>query len=260
MSILDLATPVQETVESINMVLYGDNGVGKTHFAGSGRDHGKNDLIIAVEQGTVSAARAGSQASVLHAKDYDTLMQIIEAVEAEPDRFEWVVLDSLTKTQDLIWDHILGTATERNPSRSRYKKELQEYGEAQERLKEIVERLVSCEANVIFTAQAELDVDEESQEYKRPQLHGRQGAIAQWVCAQVDLVGYLRVAKYKGKTYRRFEFNKEPEFYAKDRFAAFPTFVPNLTLEKMTDTLLGAGVEEEANNNENSATPADDKE
>lgn len=248
MSILDTATPVQEQVESINMLLYADNGVGKTHFSGTGRGKGEKDLIIAVEQGTVSAARTGSKAKTIAVKDYDTLMEIIEAIEDEPDRFEWVTLDSLTKTQDLIWKHILDSALVKNPSRSRYKKELQEYGEAQERLKEIVERLVSCDANVIFTAQAELDVDEEAQEFKRPQLHGQKGALAQWVCAQVDLVCYLRVAYKDGKMYRRFEFNKHPEFYAKDRFSVFTSPVPNLTLANMTKALLDAGTEKAPEN------------
>lgn len=249
MSILDTATPVQDTVESVNMLIFGESGSGKTHFAGTGREAGANDLIIAVEQGTVSAARSGSKANVLHAKDYNTLVSIVEAVEAEPDRFEWVILDSLTKTQDIIWKHILDESINRNNNRSRYKKELQEYGEAQERLKEIVERLVSCDANVIFTAQAELDVDEESQEFQRPMLHGKQGAIAQWVCAQVDLVCYLRVSQRDGKEFRRFAFNKASEYTAKDRFAIFKTPVRNLTLENLTKALLKSGVDE--NNNDN---------
>lgn len=247
MGILDMAAPVQESVESINALIFGDSGSGKTVFAGSGSER---DLIIAVEQGTVSAARQGSKAQVLHAKDYDTLMEIIEAIESEPDRFDWVILDSLTKTQDIIWDHILDTATTANPSRSRYKKELQEYGEAQERLKEIVERLVSSEANVIFTALAELDVDEESQEFRRPQLHGKNGAVAQWVCGQVDLVGFLRVARSGQEEFRRMDFNKKPQFWAKDRFGVFTKAVKNLTLEKLTDILTKASADDAATNTE----------
>lgn len=244
MSILDLAVPASETVESINALIYGSNGAGKTRLAGSGRDKGKNDLIIATERGTVSAARANSEANVLRVNTYEELLEAIEAIEDNPDRFEWVILDSLTKTQDLIWDYLLDPRSGRNPSRSKYKKELQEYGEEQERLKEIVNRLVNCDSNVIFTALTELAVDEEAQEFRRPQIHGKQGEVAEWVCGQVDLLGYLRVATLKGETVRRLDFGKKPEYYAKDRFDVFKGPQINLTLEKMTNELLEAGVNE----------------
>ena len=130
-SILDTAKPVTEVSNSVNMLLHADSGVGKTVFAGSGRDHGKNDLIIDIEGGTLSAARSSSKASAIRVNDYDELLQIVGEIEDNPDRFEWVVVDSLTKLQDLIWNKIVGDAVSKNPSRSPHKRELQEYGEAQ---------------------------------------------------------------------------------------------------------------------------------
>lgn len=239
MSILDDLLPVSETVESVNALIYGDSGAGKTVFAGSGKNKGKRDLILAVEHGTSSAARSGSQASVLEIKTWDQLEEAVDALIADPDRFDWVIVDSLTKLQDLIWDDILDSATRNNPSRSPYKRELQEYGEAQMRLQSIVERLNGSDVNVIYTALAELATDEEANEFKMPSIHGKQGKMAAWVCAQMDIVAYLSVARDKErKTYRRLRFSKTPEVFAKDRFSLFPQPVRNLTLDKMTDKLL----------------------
>ena len=83
-NILDMAVPATETVTSVNILIHGDSGSGKTTFAGSGRDNGKNDLILAIENGTVSAARSGSQANVLQINTWEELNQAIDAIVDDP--------------------------------------------------------------------------------------------------------------------------------------------------------------------------------
>lgn len=246
MSILDLAVPVEENVESVSLLLYGDSGSGKTTFLGSGRDNGKHDLIIGVEKGTVSAARAGSKVNVLPVKDLEHLFQIVEAIEDEPHRFEWVCIDGITKLQDVIWTAIITDAVSKRPNRSRFTREIQEYGEAQAILKEIVQRLVDSDANVIFTATTDLFQDENAETVARPNIHGKDGGIARWVTEQVDVVCYLTVGEMKGKTYRKFSFNKSDHFWSKDRFQVFEKPVANLTLEKYTQKLLDKGASDGA--------------
>lgn len=246
MSILDQAQPVSDTQEAVTVLLYGASGAGKTRFLGSGRENGKNDLIIAVENGTVSASRAGSQANVIKPKNWAEMEAIVKAIEDEPDRFEWVCLDSLTQLQDFIWDCIIEEKVANNPSRSRYTRELQEYGENQARTKAVVSRLIGSGANVIFTATEDLDVDEEGNKFKLPSIHGKNGALAMWCAAKPDIVGHLTVAKNPsdGQLFRRFQFFKTPGAIGKDRFDVFTRPQANLTLEKFTDILLAAGQKE----------------
>lgn len=246
MSILDEAVEAVDTVNSVNMLVYGQSGAGKTRFAGSGRENGKHDLILAVEQGTISAARAGSKAKVLKIENWNQLDEAVTAVIDEPDRFEWVIVDSLTKLQDVIWQHIVGEAVSDNPRRSEFKKELQEYGEAQERLKSVINRLNASEANIIYTATSDLETDEDANEFQMPSIHGQKGKLAHWVCAQVDVVCYLSVVKHKGQLVRSFQFNKTTEVFAKDRLALYPGKKGNLTLEEYTNKLLEESVEEDA--------------
>lgn len=241
MGILDNIAPASKTVESINALVYGDSGVGKTYFAGSGSEKGKNDLLIAIEHGTVSAANAGSEVNVLKINTWDEFMEAIEAIVDNPHRFGWVIVDSLTKLQDLIWKDILDTAVGKNPARSPYKRELQEYGEAQLRFRSVIERLNSSDANVLYTALSVLATDEESNEFKMPSIHGQKGDLAAWTCAQMDIVGNIRVLRKDGQLFRAFTFSKSPEIFAKDRFGVFTKSVKNLSLAKFTDTLLEAG-------------------
>lgn len=239
MSILDLAKSATETVNSVNVLIHGTSGAGKTVFAGSGREGGKNDLILAVENGTVSAARSGSKASVLPIKTWGELEQAITAIEDEPDRFEWVAVDSITKLQDLIWAHIMSSAVTKNPSRDRYKRELQEYGEAQARLREVVERLNNSDANILWTALSDLETDENGNQFKMPSIHGKAGQQAAWVCAQMDTVIHLSVVGSGKDKFRGFQFDSSPEAYAKDRLQTFPAPVKNLTLAGLTEKILG---------------------
>lgn len=243
MSILDLAQPATETKESINALVYGPSGVGKTVFAGSGKDQGKKDLLLAVEHGTVSAARQGSKVNVLPINSWDEFAAAVEEVCDDPEKFDWVIIDSLTKLQDLIWSDIIDKAVGANPSRSPYKRELQEYGEAQLRLRAVIERLNNSDANVIYTALAVLATDEESNEFQSPSIHGQKGDLSAWVCAQMDLVVYMSVVRSKDQLIRKFTFNKTPEVFAKDRFGVFTKPVGNLTLEAMTNKLLAEGEE-----------------
>ena len=250
-NILDSAKPVSEVSTSVNMLVYGDSGVGKTVFAGSGRENGKHDLIIDVEGGTLSAARSNSQANAISATDYDTFVSIVEAIEKEPDRFEWVVVDSLTKLQDVIWNKILEEAVAKSPSRSPYKRELQEYGEAQSRLKDLVERLKNSEANVLFITLADTEVDEDGNTVRVPAVHGSNGKVQAWVSAQMDVVAYLRVLSNNDGSFRAIHFNKTPEFYAKDRLKLYPgKGVKNLTLAKYTDKILSQSEDETPANEE----------
>lgn len=249
-NILDTAKPVSVISNSVNMLIHADSGVGKTVFAGSGRDNGKNDLILDIEGGTLSAARTNSDANAIQVRDYDQLIEIIEAIEDDPDRFEWVVVDSITKMQDLIWGKILGDATAKNPSRSPHKRELQEYGEAQSRLKDIVERLNNSEANILWTALSDTEVDEDGNSVKVPAVHGQGGKISAWVSAQMDVVAYLRVMNINDTDTRVMFFNRKPEFYAKDRMRLFSKAQTNLTLEKFTNKILD-GIEKNAQKKEN---------
>lgn len=250
-SILDTAVPVSEVATSVNMLLYGETGVGKTVFAGSGRQGGRNDLILDIESGTLSAARSSSKANAIKITSYEQLLEVIEAIEEEPDRFEWVVVDTITKLQDLIWKHITERAVAKNPSRSPHKRELQEYGEAQSRLKEIVDALNQSEANVLWLAHADTMIDEDGNNYRMPAIHGGEGKISAWVCAQMDSVVFLKMANVKDKLVRAFFFNKKPEHYAKDRMRLFTKPQINLTLEALTNKILEEGEEPTENNDNN---------
>ena len=152
-----------------------------------------------------------------------------------------------------IWNKILAEAVAKNPSRSPYKRELQEYGEAQSRLKDLVERLKNSDANILFISLADTEVDEDGNNVRVPAIHGSQGKVQAWVSAQMDVVAYMRVLSNGDSTFRAVHFNKSPEYYAKDRLRLYSSKgVKNLTLEAFTNKILSQAEAEETKTKEES--------
>lgn len=238
-SILDEIIAASETVESVNVVVYGDSGSGKTTFAGSGADNGANILILAIEDGITAIARGDNKTQVLPVTDWRKLLQAISYIEKNPKRWDWVVLDSATHLQHrIIWKSIIDEAKKKNPNRSEFKRELQEYNIAQNMFKHVIDRLFDSDANVLILAGSELAEDEEGETFRRPDIEGKKGGMSEWLARRAMIVGYLSVVDLKGKQVRKLEFARTPQVVAKDRTGTFVKPLGNPTLERFTQALV----------------------
>ena len=100
MSLFDDVEPVDDKITSINVLLYGRPGVGKTYFAGQGLDHGKRNLILSFPGENIgSAARGGGQTNVAKITSWEQLEGYLNDIEDKPDYFDWIIVDSLTSLQ-----------------------------------------------------------------------------------------------------------------------------------------------------------------
>lgn len=222
---------LDDYTESINMAIYADPGLGKTIIGASS----EKPLIIATEQGTIAAARQG----LLDAKMWKATSHIDQVwaayewiydhCEDEQFPFDWVVIDTATKAQELGRKAIVerrveeGVAKNLNP----YKVELQEFGETQEMFKDLVNKFNDLPVNVLWLAHAKQVEDEEGNEFVCPDIHGKGYQLSTWFGAQMHALGYLRMdeVNVKGKDgnvrtveRRRIHWNAGHNFRAKDRF------------------------------------------
>ena len=231
----DLPTDIvdlEDYTESINMLVYGDPGVGKTVLAGTAKT-----LILATEKGTVSAARQGSKAKVWNAtRDWTRVVDCYEWLYDNCDKpgfpFDWVAIDTATEMQNLALRYIVDTRVNEGKAKNLnpYKTELQEYGEMHEMFRDYISKFNDLPINTLWTAQAMQVEDEEANEFRLPSIQGKGYQLAMWTAAQMHCYGYMHMREVmnpktnKLVTVRSIQWQATPEVRAKDRFDCLGTY------------------------------------
>lgn len=223
---------LDDYTESINGMVYADPGVGKTIF-GASDDH---VLILAIEQGTVSAARnLKKQGSIVGknvkvwdcVNNWDAFERAYEWCEAQVAAdtmpFQWVVIDTITELQKLMLRDIIDTRIAKSGKGNPDITERQDYQENQLRLQRFVGLFNDLDVNVLYLAHSMQTENEEGDQYVMPMLHGKGNQIASWVSAQVHCFGYMHMVPAKTKSgaevmSRRIEWTADAKWKAKDRF------------------------------------------
>lgn len=257
LEIPDWVQELEEYTESINMMVYSDPGVGKTVLGGS---YGKRSLIIATENGTVAAARQGSQAAVADCRgDWMKFEEITEWLQDNADRdgfpYDWVIIDTGTALQDIILQDIVQTAVDVDTEgkRSRDKYELQEWGEGHNRFRRYVGYYNDLPVHTLWLAHAMNWDDEEGNTIRMPKFQGKHEQMSVWMSAQMHCYGYMHMVPVKLKDdrivqRRQIEWQANSKWRAKDRFDVLGKpkgYTRSLDLKQLTDIILAdAAVEE----------------
>jgi phage nucleotide-binding protein len=185
---------------TLNMLIYGAPGVGKTTFCSTA----PKPLIIDLENG--SLALIGKSVDIAQV---DTLDDAREAIKyALENGYQTVVIDSITRYAELLLEEIL-RENKRETAR------IQDWGEVVKRIKKLIWTLQGQNINTIFVA---LEAEEKDEDIivKRPAVPGQ---LKTAIPAIVDIVGYMRVLK---DNKRVISVKPSPKWYAKDRSGKLP--------------------------------------
>lgn len=215
--------------ESVNILVYGDSGVGKTVLGGTS----PKSLILRAEDGAISAQRMGSKSKVWPIKTWADFEQAYAWLENNPDEFEWIVIDSISKLQELCIRAILDKAVADNPNRDQDIPALQDHYKWQLLMKRYVVMFNDLPINTLWTALAMHKEDPEGDDIVLPLITGKGYDISAAICAEMNVVGYLEVKKVKTKragsdtvteVERRQLLTKvTPPYFAKDRYNVLPS-------------------------------------
>jgi hypothetical protein len=235
--------------ESINIMVYGDSGVGKTPFVGKA----PKAVFLSTEKGSISAKRFGSQARLIRAQNWEKIEAAIEYLEEHLDEFDWVIVDSLTKMQQLLIRGIL----QDNVNEQRAKADLdipqiQDHQKWQNKFKRFVDRLIDLEINVIFVCTAMHREDEEGEPLVLPHIQGKDYEIAQYVMAQMDTILCLRVADEPdedGNPIWVVRSRTFPPYFAKDRYDALPPRMEDPNMAEIIELIENSAAEDDVNPN-----------
>jgi hypothetical protein len=213
---------LQAFAESINMMLYGDPGSWKTGTAGMA----PRAVFLSTEKGVVAAKRLGSTAQVLRCPDWDSVEAALDWIDANPDAYDWLIIDSLTKMQVLLIRWILEVAKEDNEARDLDIPAIQDHQKWQNMFKRFVDRIVDMPINTIFIATAMHKEDAEGEDLVIPDIQGKDYAISGYITAQMDVVMFIGVEGRPGEDEDSVHYMLTeawgPYQWCKDRFMALP--------------------------------------
>lgn len=241
---------LEDTDESINMMIYGPSGVGKTVFGGSAQ----RVLFLAVESGTVSAKRQGSKAHVWPIETWADLEAAYEWLydhedPDDPDEhhgYDWVVIDSLTQMQQIALRAILDDAVKENANRDLDIPAIQDHQKWQNMFKRFVLGFCDLEVNVLFTALVRNEEDEEGEQFVTPDIQGKGYQMSQMVCGMMSAYGFMQVkrkkvqtsdGKSKVKRVRRITWQDTGVIRGKDRYDVLAPYTEDKTLQEITEMI-----------------------
>jgi len=234
--------------ESINLMVYGDSGVGKTPLAGKA----PNSVFLSTEKGTISAKRFGSKSKLIRCHTWERLEAAIDYLEANPSEFDWAIVDSATKMQQLLLRYLLKNNVEDGKKMADLDvPQIQDHQKWQNMYKRFIDRLIDLDVNVIFVATAMHKEDAEGDDLVLPDIQGKDYAIAQYACAQMDGVYYLATQTNK-KTEQPEWFlltKSRPPYFAKDRFNALPPVLRRPDMADIIEAILESGEADQPNKN-----------
>jgi hypothetical protein len=207
--------------ESTNMLLYGPSGHGKTVLAGGA----PNATFLSTEKGVVAAKRAGSKAKLMRAPDWEHVLASLDKADETMGPEDWLIVDSHTKMQVLYVRWILRTIHDEQPHRDLDIPAIQDHQKWQNGFKRFTDRIVDAKYNSIFICTTMRRDDEDGEDQVLPAITGKGDEICNYVCAQMDVIGYYAVSEKATAANddiptRRALFQPFPPYIAKDRYQA----------------------------------------
>jgi phage nucleotide-binding protein len=226
-------------IEWLNLMVYGDPGVGKTHLLGTAMDHPDTSPLLLLDvDGGMTTLRKRPDVDVVTVRSYDDVMRVcLDLKENNNGYYKTVGIDSLTELQKLDMAGIMRDVVLADRSRDPDIASLREWGKTGEHIRRIVRNYRDLSMNVIFTAHAMQDKDEIGVPTYWPSLPGK---MRTEVAGFLDVVGYMHVKVDKDENLvRTIQFAKTKKVTAKDRTDSLGGEIVNPTIPELWHRIFG---------------------
>lgn len=235
----DTLQPFANISQGINMILYGNNGVGKTPLLATS----ENAVVLNADPGGVnSAAAIGAAGRYVNIKSWDQMEEaedfFTNSPRGRPPHVKWVWLDSGPLFQDVGLEDIMETLIKPQSAggggrahRKVWHPDKGEYGENMNRLKLFVRHMCGLPINFGMTSYPFQDEDENGELMFKPWFQGK-GMISA-LCGMVDIIGYLKIEEVREEPHQVCYFQTRGNYYARDRFGVLPKGMLDPTIPKI---------------------------
>jgi hypothetical protein len=234
-------TKVHARSQYLNLLVYGDSGIGKTTLAGSSDEvpDMRPVLFVDMEGGTESLRTTFPEVDTVRVTNWGEMVNLYKVLGDGNTGYQTVVLDSLTEIQKFNMYNIMTKVTTEHPERDFDVPSMREWGQNLEQMRRFVRLFRDLPMNVIFTALARKDKNQvNGREETLPALSGK---LSGEVAAFLDIVVYYYMKKVregegeaaKDVDKRMLLTTKTDTIIAKDRTTKLPPVIKDPTMKKL---------------------------
>ena len=215
-----------EFVESINIMIYGPSGHGKTVLAGGA----PNATFVSTEKGVVAARVAGSTAGLLRTPTWEHVVAAKKYCDEHFGPDDWVIFDSVTKMQVLMIRWILKKINQENSTRDLDIPAIADHQKWQNYFKRFIDSIIDAKYNTIMICTDMFKTDQDGEDIVLPAITGKDYEICNYIRAQTDINLYYQVKEIsEGKGKKRIVRRAlaqpwGPFVAAKDRYQALGVY------------------------------------
>jgi hypothetical protein len=245
-----------DDISTLDFLVYGSPGAGKTHLAGTAADYEPtSDVLVADIDGGVTTLR-GKDVEVVDINTTEQMKELYEWVKLhlqkrgtdeigeindhigvdEDVEFNTVVLDTLTELQAYAMNEATNQEEGIVDVNNIASPTFNEWGDNYSFLRSVVKGFSDLDINTIMTAHVKEEKDDKTgKETKTIDLAGQ---LTVEVPGIVDFVGYLYTdVSEEGDTLRKLLTEQQNGVVAKDRSNNLDTVVEEPTIQKMMDQI-----------------------
>ena len=236
-------TKVVNRSNFLNIMVFGDSGVGKTHLAGSADDVPdlRPVIVIDFEGGTESLVRNFPNVEQVRVSSWPEMQKVYDELHRGQHGYQTVILDSLTEIQKFNMYTIMEELVADKPDREIDVPSMREWGRNLEQMRKFVRAFRDLPMNTIFTALKKEDKNEKTGMVTTlPSLSGK---LAGEVAAFLDVVVYYymkSVTEDDKKVDKRILLSAKTEtIVAKDRTGTLPQVLVEPCMRDLFDLIHG---------------------
>jgi hypothetical protein len=230
---------------SLNMLIYGPYGAGKTLLCGTADDvpEMRSVLFLDIEGGTFTLQHKFPNTNVLRITNWSQLNDVYDEFKAGVHtKYNTIVIDSLTEAQVMNMDDVMRALVLAKPDRNEDVPDVREWQINQKQVKKMIRFFRDLPVTVIMTALLKEDKDKLSGKVtKGPDLPGK---LSGQVPALFDEVFYLYIKKLelsgdeKARDHRLLLTGSTEDTRAKDRSGQLPLVMVDPTMKMIYDVMM----------------------
>lgn len=235
------------SIQYLNMLVYGEPGVGKTHLLGTAQDHKMTSPLLVIDiDGGITTLRHRKDIDVIQVRSVKQLIDayrtLFNAIPSDGKKFPYgtVGIDTFSELQQLDLKEVMYSFAKINDKIDPDVPDQRGYGKSGTHMRDLCRAFRDLPCNVIFNCHSATDRDNNMRLLQQIKLVGK---LRVDIPGFMDIVGYYRMGD-DGE--RLMQFQKTDTTIAKDRTGAFDPVEVNPTIPILWDKLqlsnVGPGV------------------